>query len=441
MAMILPRPVPVSVLLGALVSCQLAAAATPTGAAGASPAPAPAHPGAGLIHATVTLRDGSAHPGYLRWQDEDACWDHVFGARQRELPWLEYADKKALAHERQQREFASRGLLSRLAWAMHHQDGDVDVTRSFVCRYGDLAALRLQPDGDGPVLAVLRDGREVPIGGPSRDLGADLVLYPPTGEPVELDWDEVREIRFGAAPPGSSPYAERLTGTVEFRGGSFSGSLQWDTSECTSIDTIDADEEDVPLSQARRIARNRRGGCDVSLADGRVLQLSGSNDVGEGNRGAAVEVLGLGRVIVPWDRLVAADLRLAPAAGPAYADFPLPEPLRGVVQTTDGRFLAGRLVYDLDEAWTIDLLHGTGPDQCEYQVPFALLAMVTPVDDGACDVKLRDGRTLRLSGDEDTGDGHAGLLVFREGPTAPGAEPAKPDFVPWRLVRQVDFTR
>lgn len=410
------------------VHCTFLAVLLPAAAGLAEPAPGP---GAAFIHAELTLTDGTTASGFLRWKDEDAFWDDTFSARHRELPWFEHADQEALRREERDREFASRGLLGRLAYAMHNRDEDVHFSRAFVSRYGDLAALRMDPDGDQPLFAVLRDGREVAVGNPSRDIDADLVLYADGAEPRELDWDEIRTIRFDGAPPGAVPYAGRLTGTVTFRGGEFTGALQWDMSECTSLDMIDSDQEDVPVGRLRRLARNRRGGTEVTLDDGRVLQLSGSNDVGKGHRGVAVIVPGLGRVVVPWDRFLSADVRTTPATAPGYDDFPAPAPLQGSVATADGRALAGRLVYDLDEAWTTDLLHGE-LDECGYQVPFGLVASITPDGPETIDVVLRDGRRLRLTGDQDTGKGNGGLLVFGQGRQ-------EPEYVPWSRVRRVDL--
>jgi hypothetical protein len=420
--------------LAALAAAVLLAAdAAPGASPAAHPAAAPAPgPGAAFIHGTVTLRDGAPHTGFVRWRDEDAFWDDTFSATQVDPPWFAYADREALVRERRQLYYQSHGLLNRLAWAMHQQDERAGFRRSFVCRYGDLVALRVPADDDKPTVAVLKDGREVAIEEPSRDLGSDLLVYAGPGDPVELDWDEVREIRFDAAPPGATPYAQRLAGTVEFAGGKLSGTVQWDTSECTSLDELDGDEQDVSMADVRRVARNRRGGCDVTLADGRTLALSGTNDVGDGNRGAAVMVAGLGRVIVPWSRLVAADLQPVPATAPAYDDFPAARPLRGTVTTTDGRALSGRLVYDLDESTTGDVLHGA-LDERDYEILFGLVAAIVPAAPGACDVTLRDGQRLTLSGDEDTGEGNAGLLVF-----ADGAE--KPVHLPWSAVRRLDFT-
>ncbi len=420
----------------ALLPVAGAAAATP-------PAPAPAtaiapaatlatsHDGAGFIYARLVLRDGGAREGYLRWKDEDASWSDVFSARQKDLPWFEHADRDQLAADQRQRYYSNHGLLDRLAWAMHHRDDDVKISRPFICRYGDLAALKLTDDEEAPVIAVLRDGREVAVRGPSRDVGSDLLVYGAEGKADELAWDDVREIRFAPAPRDAKPYATRLSGTVECRAGALVGDLQWDTSECTSLDMLDSKQEDVPLDKVRRIARNRRGGSSVTLVDGRTLELDGTNDVGEGNRGVAVEVAGLGRVLVPWNRFTAADVRLVPAVAPGYADFAPPVPLKGAVSTNDGRTLAGRLVYDLDEAFTTDLLHGKLED-CEYQVPFGRIAAIAPRGEATCEVTLRDGRKLVLGGDEDTGEGHAGLLVFADGQE-------KPTWLPWGSVRRIDL--
>ena len=379
----------------------------------------------------MTLRNGDTHTGFLRWVDEDAFWDDLFTARQHDLPWFAYADQQELASERRQQYFASHGLVDRLMWAMHHRDGEVTVTRPFICRYGDLVALRLSGEEDEPLIAALKDGREVALSGGSRDVGSDLMVYPPTGEPLTLEWDDLQEIRFGPAPVSAAPYATRLTGTVAFRGGTLTGTIQWDTSECTSLDTLDGDEQDVPLGEVRRLERSRRGGSDLTLTDGRTMNLTGTNDVDSGNRGAVVEVAGLGRVLVPWDRFTAADFGLAAAEAPAYADFTVPTPLNATVATTDGRALTGRLVYDLDEAFTNDLLHGD-LDECTYQIPFARIASIAPAAPGACEVTLRDGRRLALSGDEDTGEGHAGLLVFVDGRD-------KPDYLSWSVVRLISF--
>ena len=424
------------------ISAAAAVLFAATAAGANAPAPAPTTPsatapaagtGAAFIHGEVTLRDGATRTGFVRWRDEDAFWDDTFTATQADPPWFAYADQQALGRDQRQQYYRSHGLLNRLAWAMHHRDEPARIRRPFVCRYGDLAALRVPKDDDDdrPTVAVLRDGREVAIEEPSRDLGSDLLVYAGPGDPVELDWDEVREIRFTAAPPGAVPYAQRLAGTAEFAGGKLAGALQWDASECTSVDELDGDEQDVPMADVRRIARNRRGGCDVTLADGRTVALSGTNDVGEGNRGAAVLVPGLGRVLVPWSRLLAADLRTVPASSPAYGDFAAPRPLRGTVAMTDGRALTGRLVHDLDESSTIDVLNGT-LDGREYAIPFAAVAAIVPAGPGACEVTLRDGQRLTLSGDEDTGLGNAGVLVFGDGAD-------QPVYLPWSAVKRLDF--
>ncbi len=62
-------------------------------------------------------------------------------------------------------------------------------------------------------------------------------------------------------------------------------------------------------------------------------------------------------------------------SGPAYGDFPPGRPLTGSVTTRDGRRLAGRLVYDLDESETTETLDA--PSQgVDYTIPFGLIASI-----------------------------------------------------------------
>ncbi|HYG61905.1 MAG TPA: hypothetical protein VEL74_04950, partial [Thermoanaerobaculia bacterium] len=125
-------------------------------------------------------------------------------------------------------------------------------------------------------------------------------------------------------------------------------------------------------------------------------------------------------------------------SGPAYGDFAPGRPLTGSVTTRDGRRLAGRLVYDLDESETTETLDA--PSQgVDYTIPFGLIAsIVLPGGEerGAQPVRvtLHDGEELRLERAGDFGEGNAGLLIFVDGRE-------RPEYVPWTEVGQVDFAR
>ena len=175
----------------------------------------------------------------------------------------------------------------------------------------------------------------------------------------------------------------------------------------------------------------------MTLLDGREIVLSDTRDVGHGNRGIYVDDRRYGRVLISWDAFERVDFSPG-GSGPAYGDFPPGRPLTGSVTTRDGRRLAGRLVYDLDESETTETLDA--PSQgVDYTIPFGLIAsIVLPgrEERGAqrARVTLHSGEELQLERAGDLGEGNAGMLIFVDGRQ-------RPEYVPWTDVEQVDFDR
>jgi len=58
----------------------------------------------------------------------------------------------------------------------------------------------------------------------------------------------------------------------------------------------------------------------VTLLDGREIALSGTREVGHGNRGIYVDDRRYGRVLISWDAFERADFSPG-GSGPAYGDF------------------------------------------------------------------------------------------------------------------------
>jgi hypothetical protein len=110
----------------------------------------------------------------------------------------------------------------------------------------------------------------------------------------------------------------------------------------------------------------------------------------------------------------------------------------GSVTTRDGRRLAGRLVYDLDESETTETLDA--PSQgVDYTIPFGLIASIVLPDSDERDdrrvrVTLHNGEQLRLELTGDLGEGNAGMLIFVDGSQ-------RPEYMPWTDVEQIDFQR
>ena len=397
--------------------------------------PSPAA-GSGFIHATVTWPSGESKTGFLRWDDEEAFWDDLFHCGYRDLVWSEYVELDELRKERRAEYFKTHGLLDRIAYALDGDDRNPVGWRMFLSRFGDLRAIEIN-DGEDD-FAITADGARHEIGGFANDAGSRLYLYTGEEKPERIRWNDLTGIVFSPAPPEAVPYAERLYGSVETCEGIFEGFIQWDKSECTSLDVLDGEDEDgdveLEMGDIRSIRRARDNTAEVTLKDGTVRRLHGSNDVNSSNRGIMVEVKDLGRVTVRWncfERITFIDGR---GSGPGRETYANSGPLRGSVTGDEHRVLSGRLVFDLDEAWDWDIFNGEAASGLEYDIPFHHIVRIEPGLDGSCLVTVKSGRLLELGDNQDTGEENAGMLVFK-------TEVADPIHVNWSRVQAIELSR
>jgi hypothetical protein len=220
---------------------------------------------------------------------------------------------------------------------------------------------------------------------------------------------------------------------VKTRSGDFRGYVQWDQEECLGNDELDGDTDDGDLSirmgNIRSIERRSRSSSRVTTKDGRAVVLSDTNDVDSSNRGIYVEDPRYGRVLIGWDAFERVDFTDG-GSGPGYAAFAPGQPLAAIVTVAGGKKLSGRLVYDLDESETTEMLDGERRD-VEYSIPFALVQTIVPGADSAR-VVLRSGEELLLEDTTDVGEDNAGLLIYEIGKE-------KPTYVPWEDVEIIEL--
>lgn len=306
----------------------------------------------------------------------------------------------------------------------------IDLGRPLLVRFGEIARLESVArdlrvtlrDGDAFVLDRLG----------ASDLDDGLRVWDGRRGVVDLGPWDVRAIDFLPTPRlGDAP--RRLYGTLRTLQGDFTGFVAWQRHRCFGSDPLverrRGDEPAPRFAEVRAIARRPDGAADVALADGREIVVEGA-----GSDWIYVEDPRFGRVRVAWNELIRAELQLAASSGPAYGDFAARRPLAGAVTTRDGRHLAGRLVYDLDESATTDTLDGS-VGGLHHTIPFAAIAAIAPFADGGGEgaaVTLRGGERLRLTGTGDVGPGHAGVLVF-----VAGRE--QPEYVRWSDVERLEL--
>jgi hypothetical protein len=379
---------------------------------------------AGRIFGTVETESGARHTGFLRWGREEAFWDDLFHATKRDLGWLE----KYLGDERRRSEIRVFGI------TIGHHWETVGHARLFVARFGDIA--EIEPRGDGRVELTMRDGTVHDLDGGSNDVGGVLTVDDAALGQVKLDWDEIEHVVFAPAPAHARPSARRLHGTLRTRTESFEGFIQWDSEECLDTDRLDGESEDGDLSiemgRIRAIEKHDDDGSWVELVDGRRLLVEDTNDVDESIRGIMVEDGRFGRVEVSWSAFERVELHDTRATGRSYEAYAAGRPLRGEVTAADGRKWSGRLVFDLDEAATWELLDGER-DGVEYHVPFERVRSVERLGGGASRVVLRGGGELVLEESQDVGDDNDGVMILPDD-GGPGEV-----YVPWQDVGRVDL--
>jgi hypothetical protein len=392
-------------------------------AATALSAPAESTKAEGFLYGTVTTDAGRRYTGVLRWGDEEAFWDDLFNGTKAKLPYMDRLPED----QRKSKDVKVFGVRISYDW-----DGDVSG-RQFMSRFGDLREIR--PLHGEKVDVKMKSGTTLRLEGGSNDIGASIRVQDPEAGDVDIDWKEIDRIVFEPTPAKLPPEARRLYGKVTTADGVFRGFVQWDSDECLSTDKLDGESEDGKLSlemgRIRSIEKKSRNSSRVEMADGRTFDLRGTNDVDSSIRGIFVEDERFGRVKISWDAFRSVEFRDGHGTGRSYADYRRGTPLRGSITDVHGKTWKGKVVFDLDETESWEMLNGNRRG-VEYDVPFEMIRSIEPHDAESTTVLLRDGNELRLEESQDVTESNSGVLIFPDG----GGEER---YVPWDEVRRIEI--
>ena len=387
---------------------------------------AAAGPHQGFLYGTVETKSGATYTGLLRWGREEAFWDDLFNATKPDEP---ATGKLPAGYRREAQQIEVFGLKIVGPWEHGW------ATRQFVARFGDLVEIR--PRGGDRLDLEMKGGATYHLDGGSNDVGADVKVADAALGEVTVEWSRIRSIRFAATPADVKPAGQRLRAKVSTTAGDFHGYLQWDSEEALTGDKLDGDTEDgdisIEMGRIRAIERLSRRASRVTLADGRVLELSGSNDVDSSIRGVLVEDDRFGRVEIPWEAFERAEIEAAPDSGRGYDDYRAGRPLEAKVTTTDGRSRSGRIAYDLDETASWEMLNGSQAD-VEYNIPFGRVKAIRPLGRKRAEVTLDNGQKLELEGQTDVGGSNAGI-AFLDAEQVEGAT----RYLPWDEIAAIEL--
>lgn len=171
---------------------------------------------------------------------------------------------------------------------------------------------RIAPEDRRSARVTLRSGVERILRGTNdvdRTNRGIEVAVPGLGRAI-VEWEGLEEVRFHAPDPGgvgdgASIGQGPVRGTVYARDGRvLRGAIRWGHDEEHRWEVLDGWSGDTRLAiELGAIEQVRPVGPDeavVSLFDGRVFRLEGTDDVGEGHRGVFVKPDGRARRLVRW---------------------------------------------------------------------------------------------------------------------------------------------
>jgi len=188
-------------------------------------------------------------------------------------------------------------------------DGD-EKRRSRKIRFGKIASIARYSSSGAEI--VLKSGDEMLLRG-SNDVDDDnrgIIIGVPTFGQIRVEWDEFDNIEFKKAPR-PVPYSafdggKKIKGTVYTEDGDeYTGEICWDDDEQYTWELLNGNyrdnEYEIEFGLIKEIEKNSRRTCDVTVSDGRVFTLGGSNDVDDDNKGIIIIEDNGDDVYVDWE--------------------------------------------------------------------------------------------------------------------------------------------
>ena len=389
-----------------------------------------AQDGSGFLYGKVRTYE-TTYIGQIQWggEDDEIFWNEFFNA-------AKVADKyyqKILEENNPEKEVEFWNELDWNISSIWEDKGN--LTHEFSTQFGNIASI-INISKSRAALR-LKNGIELELSGHGySDIGTKIVVYDDEVGKIEIPWHRMREVHFTQMPKGVSTHGgDRIFGTVEtYRGGTFTGYVQWDHDERLGEHKLDGDTRDgdlsIPFKQIKSIEKGENGSY-VVLNSGRDFFLKGSNDVNSQNRGIIVTVQNLGNVDIPWKVFRSATFEPAETSGPSYKSYKVPKGLSGAIYTFDGDKIEGRIIYDIDEAWEVETLEAKDY-RIDYVIPFSNVKRVIPKNNDFSTVEFRNGESLLLGEVRDVSASNDGALIFK-------ANRKDPIYVPWADIAEIVF--
>jgi len=377
-----------------------------------------------FIYGTVKFKIGESRTGQLRWQKEEALWEDIFNAYKADLPILDNIESEQAQFINRNPESFDLGFMN--LW----EDRSPDLKYEFKIRFGDITRIEVIENKRANI--TLRNGKTIQVkDGANADINRKILLFDPQLGQLELPWNEIESIVFSQAPRTTkNAVGAPLFGRLLTTNGILEGFITWDREECVNLDLLGGKDNGLNLEiEFGRISRIKAeaNGSLVTLRNGQEIFLNKHPDVSSSNRGIQVKTRDQGIITLEWAYFISIDFLTPPNAPASYNSFRVPSYIKGTVLTSSTS-LTGRIVYDLDETWDIELLDGRNAG-FYYYLPFYLIRSIVPQNYQFSLVELKTGTQLLLGNHTDVSNDSNGILVFPES--------NQPKYVPWVNVKQI----
>ncbi len=386
----------------------------------------------GFIFGEIILRNNSQYKGKITWSAGQSMWVDMLTVEKKDNPMLKYLTQEELQKlsevEKNKTDWGFMNL-----WKNHYPNRKL----TFRCQFGNITKIEVTGSQDATISlkndknirAFINDDIEY-----KDQLGQSILIHTMDDEKNEIEWNQIREIRFSTTPAQLPQFMDLpLYGTVLTRFDfTYTGMIKWDMDEHLSTQYLDGRTIDNKSARYHfydvQSVRPKNEGSIVQLKSGKEIYLHEFTNVTNKNAGILIRSPKWGQVNLRWGGFKNATfIPYPPGSGFGYDDFPKPKELRGTITTKANQDIKGSLVFDLDERWDMETLDGWDQGGGLRQIPFRLIDHIYPVSETHSAIFLRDGEKITLGDRSDVNHQNWGIMVKMD--------EGEFQYIPWKEVQ------
>nr|MBX2841538.1 hypothetical protein [Flammeovirgaceae bacterium] len=323
----------------------------------------------GVLYGEVKMKNGESHRGQLRFEDDAALWADMFVGNKTEgtLPEnLSIDDIKSRTTSESDDSF-NFGFMN--LW----ENRGKDLRPSFKCYFGYIE--RIKPLTDDLAHIKLKNGQWIKIKKNKESVfgkSRETLVYNSSGR-KKINWRDIKVIQLMPTPTGFKNHLDApIYAEVFTTNGLFEGYLAWDNEERLGSDHINGKLNDKSVGHKLKDIESIKAvenGSEITLKSGNRLKLTDHPDVTYKNSGIYLYNLTYGTIKVRWKQFISMQITAPSHILPSYYDFKMPKHLYGWIETKDNSHFKGRILFDLDEKFDVEMLDGR-ENELDFFIPF-----------------------------------------------------------------------